>query len=160
MDTYYSTSVFEQVAHHWKLNQISLVTPLAADELRNRFKAEGLDVAEDLVRFLATAGGMTDHEWDNDGMWSFWNGQKIIEEAQANMRHGVWVADWLINSHFHLLRKESDIVSSVWVDFCKDEPLKVADTLEDFLQRYLLRDSSTFVLFGDDTVPDIKRGTI
>jgi hypothetical protein len=49
------------------------------------------------------------------------------------------------------------MISSVWADmFSDDPPIKVADSLVGFCERYLARDSNTFVLFGDDPMPHIK----
>jgi hypothetical protein len=141
---------FENVLDYWNRTDVPLVQPQDAEALRVTIRQAGLAVAEDFIDFFLTTGGMERDATDHD-MWSCWDIAKIVEENRSYPRPGVLFADWCINAHLHLVRPESPTVSSVWVDmFSGDEPFKVADSFTEFFERYLARDSETFVLFGDD----------
>ena len=121
--------IYNRVLESWSAGDLSLVQPLGHEVTGARFRAAGLDPAEDFIAFHAIVGGMTDGEMDSD-LWSCWRLEKVV-------------GDWLIHSHIHVARAESAILSSIWVDcFSGGEPEKVSDSLEDFLDRYLKKDET------------------
>jgi hypothetical protein len=141
------SDVYVRVFEKWKSAGLSLAPPLERAVIEQRFQTASLDVGSDFVEFLVTVGGMTDSEEDSD-LWSCWSIEKILREAQSYKREGVLFADWCIHSHIHLVRRDSATRSSVWVDFFSDdEPQKVSDSLEDFLERYLAKAETTYVFF-------------
>ena len=120
--------------------------------IEQRFQTAGLDVGSDFVEFLVTVGGMTDSEDDSD-LWSCWSIEKIVRETQSYKREGVLFADWCIHSHVHLVRRKSATRSSVWVVFFSDdEPQKVSDSFDDFLERYLAKDETTYIFFDKSSI--------
>jgi hypothetical protein len=144
--------VYTRVLEKWKSAGVSLVPLPEGGVIDQSFQAAGLAVGSDFVEFYATVGGMTDSETDPD-LWSCWNVEKILQESQSYEREGVLFADWCIHSHLHLVRRESATRSSVWVDFFSDEePQKVSDSLDEFLERYLAKDERIYVFFDEPSI--------
>ena len=134
--------IYNRVLESWSAGDLSLVQPLGHEVTGARFRAAGLDPAEDFIAFHAIVGGMTDGEMDSD-LWSCWGLEKVVAEATKYPRPGIPFGDWLIHSYIHVARAESAILSSIWVDcFSGGEPEKVSDSLEDFLDRYLKKDET------------------
>ena len=150
--TFDMSDVYVRVLEKWKSAGVSLAPLLERTVIEQRFQTAGLDVGSDFVDFYATVGGMTGYEEDSD-LWSCWSIEKILQETQSYKREGVFFADWCIHSHIHLVRRESVTQSSVWVDFfADDEPQKVSDSLDDFLERYLAKDETTYVFFDEPSI--------
>ena len=146
------SEIYKRVLESWNTGQVSLVQPLGYDATLARFLAAGLNPAEDVTKFYSLVGGMTDYETDLD-LWSCWSIDKIISEIGEYSRPGIPFGDWSIHSHVHIARAESTILSSIWVDhFSGGEPEKVADSLEDFLDRYLKKDETTLVFFDEPSI--------
>jgi hypothetical protein len=140
------SDIFNRVLDYWKTNNVSLAPRLDAATLREKFNQSGLNLAEDFIDFLAVTGGMN-FSAEDPNTWSCWSIDRILKDNRSYPRPGVMFADWCINSLFHVVRQESENVSSVWVDqFSDDEPFKVADSLTEFFERYLAKDSNIFVL--------------
>jgi len=140
------SDTFKRVLDYWKTNNVSLVSPLDAATVREKFNQAKLAVAEDFIEFHSIVGGMN-FSGEDPNTWSCWNIDRILEENQSYSRPGVMFADWCINSLFHVVRCESEKISSVWVDdFSDEKPFKVADSLTEFLERYLAKDSNIFIL--------------
>jgi len=148
--------IFNRVLESWNSDRVSLVPPLEYSATVERFRAAGLIPAEDLATFYSIVGGMTDYETDTD-LWSCWSIDKIISEVVEYPREGIPFGDWSIHSHIHVARAESGDRTSVWVDcYSGTEPEKVADSLEDFLDRYLKKDETTWIFFD---APSIRNRT-
>ena len=146
------SDVYVRVLEKWKSADVPLAPMLERAVIEQRFRTAGLDVGGDFVEFYATVGGMTDSATDSD-LWSCWSIEKVLQEAQTYEREGVLFADWCIHSHIHLVRRESATRSSVWVDFFSDdEPQKVSDSLDDFLERYLAKDETTYIFFDEPSI--------
>ncbi len=142
--------VFENVFSYWRDSGVPIVAPLAEAEIREKLEVAGLCVGEDYINFLAVVGGMADRDMSLD-LWSVWPLDLVLEENRILRGDGVYFADWLINSHLHLLRREETSRSSVWVDgFDSKGPHRVADSLLEFWTRYLGRDESIGVPFDDE----------
>lgn len=140
------SETLNRVLDYWKANNVFLAPRLDARILREKFNEAKLAVAEDFIKFLATTGGMN-VAGEDPNTWSCWSIDRILEENRSYSRPGILFADWCINSLFHVVRRESENTSSVWVDDFSDEtPFKVADSLSDFLERYLAKDSNIFIL--------------
>jgi hypothetical protein len=144
--------IYNRVLDSWNDSNVSLVQPLSYDATVTRFSAARLSPAEDFTKFYSIAGGMTDYETDLD-LWSCWSVDRIISEIAKYPRPGIPFGDWLIHSHIHVARAESTMLSSIWVDhFSGGEPEKVADSLEDFLDRYLKKDETTLIFFDEPSI--------
>lgn len=150
--------VFNRVLDFWTSGDVSLVQPLGHDATVARFREAGLSPAEDLLKFYSIVGGMQDYAMDGD-LWSCWSIDKIISQVAQYARPGIPFGDWLTHSHVHVARAESAVLSSIWVDgFSGGEPKKVADSLEDFLDRYLRKDETTCIFFEDPTIRNRSAG--
>lgn len=150
------SDVFSRVLDTWKADGIPLVRAMDYEATAKRFRAAGLEPAKDFIRFYSTVGGMIDYETDHN-LWSCWSIDKIIEEMSGYPRSGICFADWLIHSHIHVVRAENEERSSVWVDyFSGNEAEKVADSLDDFLDRYLKKDETTIIFFDEPIVSNRK----
>jgi hypothetical protein len=146
------SDIYNQVLESWNAAQVSLVRPLDYKATAERFRAAGLNPAEDFTKLYSIVGGMTDYETDLD-LWSCWSIDKIISEIAEYPREGIPFGDWSIHSHLHVARAESAVRSSVWVDgFSEVEPVKVADSLEDFLDRYLRKDETILIFFDQPSI--------
>ena len=146
------SDVYHQVLDSWNAAQVSLVRPLDYEATVGRFRAAGLNPAEDFTKLYSIVGGMTDYETDLE-LWSCWNIDRIISEIAEYPREGIPFGDWSIHSHLYVARAESAVCSSVWVDgFSGVEPDKVADSLEDFLDRYLRKDETTLIFFDQPSI--------
>ncbi len=139
--------VFNQVLESWNSDQVSLVPPLDYGATIERFRAAGMNPAEDLATFYSIVGGMTDYGTDPN-LWSCWSIDRIISETAAYSREWIPFGDWCIHSHIHVARSEPGDRTSVWVDYYSGlDAEKVADSLEDFLDRYLRKDETTMIFF-------------
>ena len=146
------SDVYKRVLEKWKSAGVSLAPALERAVIKERLQTAGLNVGSDFAEFYVTVGGMTDSAEDSD-LWSCWSIEKILHETQSYKREGVLFADWCIHSHIHLVRRESATRSSVWVDFFSDdEPQKVSDSLDDFLERYLAKDETTYIFFDEPSI--------
>lgn len=146
------SNIYNRVLEFWNADQVSLVQSLDYDATVELFHAAGLNPAEDFTKFYSVVGGMTDFETDLD-LWSYWSIDKIIAEIAEYPREGIPFGDWSIHSHIHVARAETSARSSVWVDyFSGDEAEKVADSLDDFLDRYLTKDETTLIFFDDPSI--------
>jgi hypothetical protein len=151
------SDVYKRVLEKWKSAGVSLAPLQESAVIKERLQTAGFNVGSDFVEFLVTVGGMTDYEEDSD-LWSCWSIERILRETQSYKREGILFADWCINSHIHLVRRESSTRSSVWVDFfSNDEPQKVSDSLDDFVERYLAKDETIYVFFDE---PSIRNRTV
>lgn len=141
-------STYIRVLEILKTAGVSLVSASEAAVIEKRFRAASLDIGSDFVRFYAAVGGMTDSATDAN-LWSCWDVERILQEAQTYQGDGVAFADWCIASYFHIVRRESAARSSVWVDWLSKEhrPQKVADSLVEFFERYLAKDAAIYVGF-------------
>lgn len=140
------SDIFNRLLEYWKANNVALAPRLDVATIQKKFNEAKMDVAEDFANFLAATGGMN-FSGEDPNTWSCWSIERVLEENRSYSRPGILFADWCINSLFHVVRRESEKVSSVWVDdFSDDEPFKVADSLSEFLERYLAKDSNIFIL--------------
>ncbi|WP_221030687.1 hypothetical protein [Actomonas aquatica] len=139
----------KRVLTHWLNNGVEVVEPPSADLVVRSLEAAGLRVGRDYIDFLATVGGMVDHEWRLD-QWAVWRLERVIAENVDRTAGDVFFADWCLSSHFHFLRQETAATSSVWVEGYESRgPRRVAESLTDFFERYLDRDQRIGVYFDD-----------
>ncbi|WP_411825478.1 hypothetical protein [Luteolibacter sp. AS25] len=151
------SDLYNKVRNRWVNDGARLANPTGSADIANRFVTAGLAVASDFVEFYAVVGGMAEYQTDQD-LWSCWDIDQIITKSARYSGDGVPFADWMIHSHIHLVRRETDSRSSVWVDHFSDVPIeKVADSFDDFLDRYLKKDETTLIYFDEPTITDRKK---
>ena len=142
------SNIYVRTLEKWKSVGVSLVSTEDRAVVERRLQKAGLQFGNDFLEFYATVGGMDATDSD---LWSCWSIEKILQENESYEREGVLFADWCIHSHIHLARRESAFRSSVWVDF-SHEPEKVADSLDDFLERYLAKDETIYIYFDEPSI--------
>lgn len=131
----------------WQKQGINLNDPADDCETWTTFGDRGRPPTADVLDLYRHLDGFADGEYCRNH-WSLWSLAKIREENQFNPSEDVWFADYLIDSYYFSLHAENPQTSSVHVqlyDGSGVDTFKVADTLNDFLQKLLSDPASVHV---------------
>ncbi len=121
------------VTQLWRQQGISLLPPLADQEVDQLFAPVQDRISLDLRQLYALTGGMAEGETD-DEYWSLWTPERLIAEAEPAE---LFFGDFLIDSHLHVLEWESAETSSVHVFHGHNHRVRVADSILAFFELYL-----------------------
>jgi hypothetical protein len=120
----------------WSSEGIRLFAPENKVEVCEVFASVGSHATSDVVNLYATLGGMD--QMDKE-YWRLWPLKEIIV---ANIEHslgGVLFSDYLMHCWSYRLRPNNNDSSAVLVDyFDGNEPTVVANTIEEFLEAYVV----------------------
>lgn len=115
----------------------TLSEPVTASAVRKAFASIHRNATDDVVSYFTQFGGMADGDCD-DHMLSLWTLDRLVAEHKGLTNESwpfVYFGDWLISSHLYALRPETDIRSSVHIDYicdCSTPPEPVADDIFQF----------------------------
>ena len=127
-----------EVIQNWRSGGVSLLPPCEEREVFKRLSRTGRPFARDVVRLYCETDGMADDVMD-DKLISLWLLERLVVENSKHTRPHLRFADFLIDSHCYGLKSEAAENSSVYVDRFDDEaPIRVANSLADFIYLYLI----------------------
>ncbi|MEM1094154.1 MAG: hypothetical protein AAGJ10_06085 [Bacteroidota bacterium] len=128
----------------WQKANVELEDPVVPDRLIELLSAFQGSVSEDVYQLYQCTGGMVDGEMD-ENYWSLWTPERIVQEGLTPEGYIVF-ADYLIDSHLHVLRCETTEKSSVHAWFGSGHYVRIADDLDSFFSLY--RSNPLGAMFG------------
>ncbi len=127
-------SALETAINKWKLQGVALHSPIEESVVRAKLNTLGRAYSRDVLALYSATGGMEDGYSDSH-MWSLWSLQRVISETARYGRPYILFADFLIDSHLYCFKYETEMTSSVGVDYLNgEEPELVAASVEEFFE--------------------------
>ena len=126
-----------KVIKNWQKENLKLSPPNSAQQIVDCFLSIKRSFSKDMLEFYSNCGGMTDGDMD-ESLLSVWTLEKIAEENSA-VSELTFFADFLIESHRYAFKYEDESTSSVYSDWETPEFIRIADSVEQFIDLYLTK---------------------
>ena len=132
-----------KVINVWREEKIKLAPPNSQQQIVDCFHSLKKVPSKDVLKFYAICGGMTDYAMDNS-LLSVWTLDEIAKKNTI-VSDLICFADFLIESHRYAFKYENENVSSIYSDCESPEFIKIADSLEQFFDLYLMNPNEIYL---------------
>ncbi len=119
----------------WQKENVRLSSPNSEQQIIDCFLTIESLISNDIWEFYSSFGGMIDGDM-SESLLSVWTLERIAEKNSVSSELTCF-ADFLIESHRYAFKYENVNTSSVHSDWETPDFVKVADSLEQFLDLYL-----------------------
>ncbi len=120
----------------WQASGVALRPGAEAEAVRTAYRSIGWEPTPDVVSMHVQIGGMD--AFDDEG-WRLWSpGEVMSENAQSKSPIGVYFSDFLLNSWHYMLVPQSGFCAVYRDNFDGKAPYEVAQSLEEFFEKYLV----------------------
>ena len=128
--------ILEKVIEKWKKEELKIVQSYSETQVRDAFNKIGKSVSKDIIQIYTSIGAIDNNDTDSN-LLCFWDLDYLINENLTYKSDFALFGDFLINSHFYGYKYENENISSVYSDFETSKYIKIAESVEEFLNLYL-----------------------
>lgn len=140
---------FKKVIDIWRKENIKLAPPNLPQEVVDCFQSLGKNPTKDILEFYTICGGMINYTMD-DSLLSVWTLEEVAKKNSIASEI-VCFADFLIESHRYAFKYEDENTSSIYSDSESPEFTKIADSLEQFFDLYLINPNEIYLFKEQST---------
>ena len=134
--------IAQRVLHRWQEEGLHPQSPVPVEEIITKLQDIGVTPNPEVLDVYSHLNGLDDTEMDLE-LFAFWSIKKIRLENRRNSEM-VAFADFLIDSHRYAFRIEPDGVIGIYVDYGKNEKVRIADSFSEFFELYLTDTAKLF----------------
>lgn len=124
-----------KVIQRWQKENLRLSPSNSEQQISDCFRSIKKLLSKDILEFYSNFGGMIDGDM-SESLLSVWTLEEIAEKNSVSHELTCF-ADFLIESHRYAFKYENVNTSSVHSNWETSDFVKVADSLEQFLDLYL-----------------------
>jgi hypothetical protein len=136
----------QQSINLWTQSGAAVLPGRSETEIRNVLSRLGRPYCDDVVRLYEITGGMLDYEY-GDGFVSLWSLERLASENERSISSLLLFGDFLISSHCYGFAPGLSGKSSVCIEHFSGEPIRVADSPQEFFRKYLDRSDDLLLLW-------------
>jgi hypothetical protein len=126
-------SNISKLVNRWVSEGVEILPPENELSVRKVFK-NGTVTADVLVLYEAL-GGMVEMNNEHLRIWSL----KEVEDSNLEpCDKGILFADYCLDCYQYRLKFANQEISEVWFDDFSDPPIRIANSLQEFFERYLV----------------------
>ena len=141
------TDSIEKAVNKWRDAGIKLLPPADESAILEAFRRIDRPLTRDILKLFRTTAGFDQYDSDSH-LWSLWPLSRIVEEHETIKyeRPYTLFADFMINSYLYCFHFRDDNISSVCIDyFDGNDPMSVAQSVEEFFELYLTNPDSIMI---------------
>lgn len=120
----------------WEEENLRLASPNSEQQVIDCFLAIERLISKDILEFYTNFGGMIDGDM-GESLFSVWTLEEV-KKNNSSVSELTYFADFLIESHRYAFKYENENTSSIYCDWETSEFIKVADSVEQFFDIYLI----------------------